>query len=46
MNLSKSICFAALVVLAPIAARADEAADKKAILEVLKGYEQALNSSF
>jgi uncharacterized protein (TIGR02246 family) len=45
MNLSKSICFAALVVLAPIAARADEAADKKAVVEVLKSYEQALNDA-
>jgi uncharacterized protein (TIGR02246 family) len=45
MNLSKLSCAAALVALMPFTASADESADKKAILEVLKAYEQALNDS-
>jgi uncharacterized protein (TIGR02246 family) len=45
MSLSKLICFAALATLLPITVQADESADRKSILEVLKAYEEALNAS-
>jgi uncharacterized protein (TIGR02246 family) len=45
MSVSKVICMTALAALMPIATWADDSADKKAIVDVLKGYEKALNAS-
>jgi uncharacterized protein (TIGR02246 family) len=45
MNMHKLICVAALTALLPLTVRADEKVDDKAIREVLKGYEKALNAS-